>query len=205
MATLFLTPIEATYISQLKPNLSFGHTEFLNVGRATIPDDTYRTLLKFDISAIPDGNVILKATLRLFLQNKASTNVQSLEVKKLKSSFSDKTVTYDNAPEFEATRYTTLLTSDNENNYVYINITNLVQGWYLGSIANNGIGLTTTESQTSLLTFYGYEDEIKSLWPTLIIDYSSITNFLRLNNKAWSMDSKGITGAIGATDMFGLY
>lgn len=171
MAMLFLTPINATYISQLNPNQNFGPTESLLLGRTATTNDIYRFMLQFNTDFIPSGNIITNATLRLYLVGKRSPIIQPLNVRTLLSSFSQNSVTYNTAPVFGPQQDSTLLSNPNFDNYIYVNMPQLVQQWYTGTTPNYGIGLTTDETQPSFLTFYGYEDGTVALWPTLIVEY----------------------------------
>lgn len=174
MDIFFLAPIEATYISQLYPNNNFGPCEKLFVGQSAMPTDNYRALLKFDIRTIPQGSIIEKVTLRLFLNQENSSLTKDLFVNRLLSNFSQNTVTWNNAPEFRHTFFSTIVSDDNINNYIYINITELARGWYSKSIENNGILLSTLETAMSKMEFFGFEDEVLSHCPSLLIEYTKI-------------------------------
>ena len=191
MDIFFLVPIEATYISQLNPNNNFGPCEELYVGQSAIPTDNFRTLLKFDIRTIPLGNIIVKATLRLFLNEEDSSLTKALYINRLLSNFSQNTVTWNNAPEFKHTFFSTNISDNNINNYIYINITDLVRGWYSHTIENNGILLSTLETSTSKMGYFGFEDGSVSLWPTVLIEYTK---------KNEQIENVDITGKAETTD-----
>ena len=190
MGILFLTPTDATYISNLNPNQVFGPAENLPVGQTSIPGNIYRSLIKFDTSLIPTGSLITNATLRLFLNDKTSPGINTLMINNNLSDFSQNTTTWNNAPPFESTAHSTPLNGGNVNNYIYVSVTDLVQEWYSGLVPNNGITLTTEETLNSLMNFWGYEDGNVPLWPTLIIEYTSL------------IGPTGPTGATGATGAF---
>jgi len=173
MDIFFFVPKEATYISQLNPNNNFGPCEELYVGQSALPSDTFRTLIKFDISIIPLGGSIENASLRLFLNKDVTSLAQTIYINRLLSNFSQNTVTWNDAPEFEETLFNTLISDSNINSYIYVNITDLVSDWYTGTIANTGILLSTLETTTSLMEYVGYKDGSVSLWPTLLIEYNS--------------------------------
>ncbi|MBB6215877.1 YVTN family beta-propeller protein [Anaerosolibacter carboniphilus] len=171
LPVLFLTPIDATIVAQLQPDQNFGPQEDLFVGRTAVPNDVFRSLLKFDISVIPPEVTITKATLRLFFFQKDVPGVQPLSVQRLTSNFSQNTVTWNTQPATGGTIYETNLTEDNLNNFIYLDVTGLAEDWFSGSIANNGLLLTTIENATSLMGFKGYDDAIVPNLPTLIIEF----------------------------------
>jgi hypothetical protein len=175
MPTILLTPIGATIISQLQPNKSFGPQENLFVGRSSTPNDVFRSLLDFDISAIPTGSIITNATLRLIFFQKIAPGIQPLRAQGLLSDFLQSTVTWNTQPASGGYVYETNLGDNLVGNYIYLDLTGLVQNWYTGAFFNNGILLTTFENQTSLMGFRGYDDGIIPNWPTLIIEYINAT------------------------------
>ena len=193
MDIFFLVPIEATYISQQNPNNNFGPCEELYVGQSAIPSDTFRTLLKFDIRTIPLGSIIAKATLRLFLNEEESSFAKALYINRLLSNFSQNTVTWNNAPEFKHTFFSANISDNNVNNYVYVNITELVRGWYSRTIENNGILLSTLETATSKMEYFGFEDGAVSLWPTVLIEYTRIKAQVESTDIASDADATNTT------------
>ena len=201
---LFLTPTDATIISQLQPNTSFGPQENLFVGRTPAPNDVYRSLLNFDISAIPPGSIITNATLRLLFFQKITPDIQPLTARRLLSGFSQNTVTWNMQPAVAAEPvFETVLASDLVGNYIYLDLTALVQGWYNGFFADNGMLLTTFENQTSLIGFKGYDDGIVPNWPTLIVEYESAIGPTGPTGPTGATGATGATGEIGPTGATG--
>ncbi|MFT9493721.1 DNRLRE domain-containing protein, partial [Anaerosolibacter sp.] len=199
MPILFLTPTDATIISQLQPNQNFGPQENLLVGRTATPNDVFRSLLNFDINVIPPGAIITNATLRLLFFQKIAPGVQPLTVFRLLSSFSQNTVTWNLQPPAGAPVFETVLSSDLVGNYIYLSITDLVEGWYSGAYPSNGILLTTFENQTSLMGFKGYDDGIVANWPTLIVEYETAGGITGPTGPTGPTGDTGPTGATGDT------
>ncbi|AOT69343.1 exosporium glycoprotein BclB-related protein [Geosporobacter ferrireducens] len=188
MPILFLTPTDAAVILQLLPNQNFGPAENLLVGRTFAPNDVFRSLLNFDISAIPPTAFITKATLRLLFFQKIAPGIQPLTARRLLSGFSQNTVTWNTQPNTAGGyAYETLLADDLVGDYIYLDLTGLVQDWYSGQFPNNGLMLTTIETETSLMGFRGYEDGNVPNWPTLIIEFE------------FALGPTGPTGPTGAT------
>ncbi|AOT69338.1 DNRLRE domain-containing protein [Geosporobacter ferrireducens] len=193
MPILFLTPTDAAVILQLLPNQNFGPAENLLVGRTFAPNDVFRTLLRFDISPIPPASVITNVTLRLFFFQKIVPGVQPLTARRLVNGFSENIVTWNTQPTVAGEPVLeTVLDEDLVGNYIYLSLTQLVQGWYEDLFQNNGILLTTFEDQTSLMGFRGYENGMVENWPTLIIEFES------------AIGPTGPTGATGPAGYTGL-
>ncbi|MTI57027.1 DNRLRE domain-containing protein [Geosporobacter ferrireducens] len=200
MPILFLTPIDATIVSQFQPNTSFGPQENLFVGRTAVPGDVFRTLLRFDISAIPPASVITNATLRLFFFQKIVPGVQPLTARRLLNGFSENTVTWNTQPTVAGEpAFEAALSEDLVGNYIFLTLTPIVRGWHEDLFPNNGILLTTFEDQTSLMGFRGYEDGMVENWPTLIIEFESIVGPTGATGPAGPTGATGPAGPTGAT------
>jgi hypothetical protein len=200
LAILFLTPIDATIVSQLQPNQNFGPQENLFVGRTATPNDVFRSLLNFDISAIPPASIITNATLRLLFFQKIAPGIQPLSAQRLLSSFSQNTVTWNTQPAPAGGYvYETNLADDLVGGYIYLDLTGLVQDWYTGLFPNNGFVLTTFENQNSLMGFRGYDDGIVPNWPTLIIEYESAIGPTGPTGETGPTGPTGDTGPTGPT------
>ena len=173
MSILFITPTDATIVSQLQPNQNFGPQENLFVGLSPTPNDVFRSLLNFDINFIPAGSTITNATLRL-LYFQDVPGVQPLIAKRLLSSFSQNTVTWNTQPAVAGGYiYKTNLGDNLVDGYIYLDLTGLIQDWYSGLFPNNGLVLNSDETVLSLMGFKGYDDGIVPNWPTLIIEFEA--------------------------------
>ena len=147
---------------------SFGKTNFgSGIALAVQPGAT--TFIQFNLSTVPAGATVTKATLRLYVD--AVTKSGSFDVYQVNSSWNESTLTYNTAPTPGASAtggHPTSVTSASYNQFLLIDITSLVQGWVSGSITNNGVALALTSSQgsfsfdskESLLTGNGPELEI---------------------------------------------
>ncbi len=72
-----LTPIEDVYVSEAYPDTNYGNSEYLRVGENS--SSSYTSYVKFDMSAIPPGQVIISARL-IFDPNSLSTSGIELEL-----------------------------------------------------------------------------------------------------------------------------
>jgi hypothetical protein len=156
-------PSADTYSNSTLRNQTNGSSILLVVQHGS---DTY---IKFNLATLPATPSIAKATLRVYVDAVVSSG--SFDVYQLNSSWSESTLTYNNAPPLgiSATGGNPVaITASSMNQFVLIDITSLVQGWANGTIANNGIALALTtssgafsfDSKESILTSHHPELEI---------------------------------------------
>lgn len=154
-------PSADTYVASSKPTASEGAATIL----AVQPGVT--SFVQFDLSGIPAGSTISKATLRLYVD--AVTTAGSFDVYQVNTAWSEKT-TYNSAPSIGASatgsRPTAIATS-NLKNFVQIDITDTAQSWLAGVLPNNGVALQligTTGSfsfDSKEATTYSHEPELE--------------------------------------------
>jgi hypothetical protein len=157
-------PSADTFVSNITPKQNYGPSIILVVGVGS------NSLVQFNLSGIPAGATISKATLRLYVDAVAKNG--SFDVYQLNTAWGESTVTYNSAPLLGGSAtggHPVSITTANWNQFVMIDITALAQGWINGSIANNGVALALTagsqgsfsfDAKESLLTGNGPELEI---------------------------------------------
>lgn len=92
---LTLTPEADAYVSASNPSRNFGSGTALRVDGSPV----LRTYLRFDLTSIPESPI--RATLRFYAQ---STHRTGFEIRPVRdSSWGERSITYQNAPEPEAT------------------------------------------------------------------------------------------------------
>jgi hypothetical protein len=197
-----VNPTDDAYISQFYGNTNFGTSMDLFTGKFLQANDAYRSLLKFNLTGvIPPGNIILGATLNLFVYRKdkpdAQLSPQTVSVFTNASNFSQSTVTWNNAPALSATPYSINVTDANVNNYINIDITNIVVDWFYNVIPNNGITLVGIENIIN--TIIGYranEWTIAGQRPLLNIQYG-------ISGPVGPTGPQGVTGPTGPQGVTG--
>ena len=103
--------------------------------------------VQFNLSTVPAGATVSKATLRLYVDLAAVGG--QFDVYQLNTSWGEKTLTYNNAPALGASatgNHPITITTASLNQFVVIDITPLVQSWINGSVANNGVALAVVGS-----------------------------------------------------------
>ena len=156
-------PSGDTFVNSSSPAYNFG---FLN-SLAVTPENT--SYVQFNLSGVPAGASVSKATLRLYVD--LVTSKGSFDVYQVTTKWDENKVTYNTRPtrlDSPATSGPTSITAANCNQFLLIDITTLVQGWVKGTIPNYGVALALTsgtgsfffDAKESLLTANGPELEI---------------------------------------------
>ena len=171
LCALFILPVHAqvppsgdTYVSSSFAKINFGSGISLVVAPGT------SSYVQFNLSGIPAGTSIDKASLRLFVDAIGAKG--SFDVYELNSAWNENSLTYNSPQPGVGTSATggqpVAITAASQNQFLLIDITALVQGWVNRTIPNNGVALALTsssgafsfDSKESLLTGNGPELEI---------------------------------------------
>lgn len=178
MASHSSLPTQDVFVAQWYSEQNYGTSIALFCGRFTQPGDSYRSLLKFDLSNLPPASTINSAYLNLYMyRNETSAAGEYIAVYRLLNDWSQQTVTWNNQPPFSPSPFSPIWDAD-----IYINsstplgpisadITELVKGWYNGSIVNNGLILVGDELQNGLVGFYSTNHPFSTMWPQLTVNF----------------------------------
>jgi ribonuclease HI len=107
-------------------------------------------LLKFDLSTLPAGTAstnILKATLILYVNTLIRSG--TFDVASIGGAWSERTVTWATAPALIQVEAAGVVPSQNQ--FVAVNLTELVKNWVDGTITNNGIAIIPNTSSVDAL------------------------------------------------------
>ncbi|MCP4407748.1 MAG: DNRLRE domain-containing protein [Gammaproteobacteria bacterium] len=143
-------------------------------------NDTTRSLLHFNIGAIPAGARILGATLFLHRQSGSGAD-QPVAAHRIMNPWSEDSVTWNRREsgtnwdtaggDFDNTVVVTTLVGPVNQRYEW-NITPLVQGWVDGSYPNYGVALTAAIDGMLGEQFFTSDHTDPSKWPSLTITYT---------------------------------
>ena len=162
-------PTADTFVSSGTPTTNYGPSIVLVVQ----PGAT--SYLKFNLSTLPAGATVSKATLRLYVDFVVKSG--SFDVYQLNNSWSEGTLTYNTPPPVLGASATgghpISITSASLNQFQLIDITTLVQGWVSGSIPNNGVALALTSGSAGNFSFDSKESLLTANGPELEIALSS--------------------------------
>lgn len=169
-----LYPIQDTYVKDTAPTTNYGNMSELLVGKDR-NGATHRSLVKFNVSSLPDNSVIEKAEL-VFSPSRISSSLL-IEVGTPNEPWSEYGTTWNNQP----SRYDRLdaFHSGPNTDEVRMDITTLASLWYSGSNVNNGISLSQALANDS--TIKSFMSSETSTSPRLEITYysSRIDNYDR--------------------------
>ncbi len=177
-------PKQEAYIAEFYPDTNFGAVPFLYVSQydcPPVPDpcpcrDDYRSLVQFDLCSlccnfIPPNSKICFAYLVLSIyRNEVPYDIQVCAHRVLQP-WKEFAVTWDDQPLFDPDPVDCVTVSPGEFGEISFDVKDLVEGWYSGCIANNGILLIGNEEVNSLVGFYSSEYPDSRLWPRLVVGY----------------------------------
>lgn len=152
-----------TFVSASNPNLNYGTSPVLVVQPGSV------VYLKFDLSSLPKGASVERAVLRLYVDALVQPGI--FDVFPVLGEWSEGTLTYSSNPPGlgpSATGRTIPVTSFSLNNYVLADITNLVQDWLSGKLANHGLAVKLT-SEGGTFSFEAREALLSGNAPQLDI------------------------------------
>ena len=168
-------PIMNTYISgsdihklMCSPPGRYGSRELL-IGKKSAK--TNRTLIQFDLSSLPLFLTITSSTLHIFLScNEFPCIEKSLGIFQILSKWAKKT--HCTKEPLIASAPLDVIRITNQNDiFVSLNITTLVQNWYTNQSANLGIMLKMLdESTNNLIGLCSRECEDSQFWPYLKVN-----------------------------------
>jgi len=114
-ASTTLYPVADAWVNYWLPNNNYGTANQLEVGSEECPGQEFpdrgRALLRFDLSAIPPGQVIQSASLQLYLRyvqsGSGSAATNRIGLHRVAASWTETGVTWNNQPGHSATAYAT--------------------------------------------------------------------------------------------------
>lgn len=177
-----LYPVADATVLQGYPGINFGGVNDMWVGydHCLSPNGAIsRSLLRFDLSAIPAGTQISSARLYLDLINSCDigSRTHTATVYRASASWSAGAVTWNNKPGYAEAYDSRAITSGAWGWYSF-DVTNLVRGWVNGSFPNYGMmvrGPESSDNTSARLGFGTVEQSGTTYDPYLSITYTSLT------------------------------
>jgi hypothetical protein len=140
-ATEALHPVADYYADSKFPKSAYGKTSFLYVGNSYDHEQNIwgseRIYVRFDISVLPRGYVVVQATLRLW-QYYAPTSEQTYEAHRVLGDWNERTQNWENQPSWAEANTSETIAPARKEVAVEWNITNDVSAWYNGKVPNYG-------------------------------------------------------------------
>jgi hypothetical protein len=159
-------------VVEILPDNNYGSFTTFYTG-STILNQKYRAYLQFDLSTIPTNARITDAYLILYQNSFAGAGNFIVGLYQVTSDWEEGTITWNNQPisstELEASCTVFAVIAWR----TWYNIGDLVQGWWDGSITNQGILLNSTDeaSPTIIAVFCSSDNADTSKRPKLTINY----------------------------------
>jgi hypothetical protein len=188
------SPSADTFVNSSTPGTNYGSGIILVVAPGN------NTYMKFNLSDVPTGATVSKATLRLFVD--AVVAGGQFDVYNLPSTptWSESTLTYKTPPPALGTSATgahpTSVSTSSFNTFVLIDITSTVQGWLSNPSSNNGVALALVGS-AGWFSFDSKESFLTAHQPELEIVLTGLAG------ATGPQGPQGLTGATGPTGVTG--
>src|SRR5580698_2125338 len=131
-------PSADTFVISSTPTTNYGNYDFLAVGSG---ENSY---ISFNLSGVPAGSVVTKATLRLFVDTVTTSGQFSVYDLPSSPAWAESTLTYNSRPALGASASPAnpiTISSASLNNFVLVDITQTVQGWINNPSTNAGVAL----------------------------------------------------------------
>jgi len=166
------------YIDSSQPDTNFNSSPVLWVGKQ-VDGILKRSLIKFDLSFIPVGSAILSSNLNLYMDYDASgtEHVTTITPYAISDSWDVSTVTWNNQPAINDI-ITGSATNVSITGYYSWTITNLIDKWVNGGLANNGLELKTEETDLEenkrFVSSNETSPEKQAYKPVLVIQYNPV-------------------------------
>jgi len=158
--TVTLNPIADAFTWSSHPDTNYGGENYLTV------DDGYKRIyIKFNLSSIPSGSVIISATLKLY---DYCTTSYEVCVYPASADWSESTITWNNQPDYNSSLQSCSTTSSSATgSWVSWDVTDIVKEWIEGNLENHGFVLKASGSGSDQFR----SKEYSSNKPQLIIEY----------------------------------
>ncbi len=165
-----------TVVKQGASGSNFGAADLMGTGYDHCGSgQVNRSLVRFDLSAIPSGTGIANATLSLYLSSSCdyATRSHVVTTYRVTGDWSEYGVTWNTQPPSAEAYGSTAVVSRDAWGWYDFNVTTLVQGWINGGYPNYGLTLRSNESSgdAALLEFDTYES---GYIPRLRITYTGM-------------------------------
>ena len=158
-------PSEDTFVSSGRPSTNFGSSGILVVSSSTT------TYMKFQLSGVPAGASVTKATLRLYVDGVVTGGRFDVYNLPATPGWSENSLKYSTPPparSVSATGNPITVSASSLNKFLSIDMTAAVQGWLREPSRNNGIALALI-GDTGLFSFDSKESLVSSHAPELEI------------------------------------
>jgi len=153
------------------------------------------SFLHFDLGTLPSGVSVGQATLRLWIS--VVNDAGPIDVYPVLGPWDEATLSASGAPPLDLIRGSFDIAMSDQSRFVTVDITDLVQGWYDGSVANFGIALLPTTSDPVRVTLDSKESTGTSHAPELEVTLTGPEGPAGPQGPAGSTGPQGLQGPTG--------
>jgi hypothetical protein len=159
------------------PTLNFGNTTDMWAGYddSLSPDGRIvRSLMRFNLTTLPPGQIITRATLRVYLVNSWDfpNTYRTITTYRVTANWSESSATWTNVPGF-GSAYSSKSIRNDDFAWHDFEVTNLVAAWYYGTYPNYGLMLRGPEISGPDSSWRGFGTREGPKPPQLVIEYST--------------------------------
>jgi hypothetical protein len=179
--TLTLQPNPAagkdTYVYPTDPTSNWGDLERITAGSGA--GNTVRAYIEFNLDLLPENAVITSARLALYYYYSYTAVAAPVGAYNVEEAWTETGITWNNQPDFATTEeYAVNVPASATNAFLTWYISDLVKGWWDGSIPNYGVMLKDTDETTeeSWKRFYSSDWTTAAERPKLMITYFDPTS-----------------------------
>jgi hypothetical protein len=167
-------PVADTFIFGNQPDTNYGDYPYIVEGfQSDTLNPAIVALVRFDLSAIPNGATINTATFGAYLEAAGGWESVTVGLAPVTSPWEEMTVTWNNAPTFGAEYATQTIGSALDTWYTW-DVTSLVQEWHSGLATNYGFALYSGPPSHSRR--FSAREGVQP--PYLVVDYTPLPAYL---------------------------
>lgn len=168
-------PSDDAYVDS-RDDTTHGYKPYMLVGRQQSPIGVQASLLRFDLSDLPDDAVIDEAILHVFVESGTGAETVTIDLHPLEGEWNEKSVTFSDAPDVGPVYATAMDVGDL--GWTEWDVTQLVQEWVSGKRDNHGVGLAGPVKGEYTRQLASKESANEKHHPTLRISYTAPPNII---------------------------
>ncbi|HBX49685.1 MAG TPA: hypothetical protein DEH02_01300 [Bacteroidales bacterium] len=190
--TVTIKPDKDALVTNGAPTTNYGnYTLFKSFAGSAygqgIPNLYYRSLIEFNLSAIPQNAVIKSAVLTLYgIAHEQLTQPNASYLQRVSATWSESTVTWNNQPASVTDNRIGLPSSTSATQNYTVDVSYFVQNWINGTLANYGfLFKLQNEVKYTSMSFGSSDNSDTTKRPVLVITYSTpgtITDYYPSND-----------------------
>ena len=175
---------------------NYGDADYLDIaalGDTTL--DRRTSFLRFDLSAIPAGSVVLSADLEMYLTSIDYDASTYTRLEAVEDSWSESTLTWNNQPSTTSNTYDEQTVEDRTGWWSW-DATFLANEWVTGRRTNNGLAVLSGGVGSAPAHFYSREGS-STLAPQLCVEWQAYANVLDPDSIGWRSGRNYSSSAFG--------